>query len=134
MSIAPIVAQLLSTVPKSVAAGVVDMRTGELLDVHTTKTHPSQVLDMVALATHDLFEGPNISSIENTFKQIRGDQYEGRYFREIIVTSKNLLHIFARLEKQENLVLVVVAREHTNLALALMNTRTVAREAFVEGH
>lgn len=131
MSSADIVRDLLSSVPKAVAAGVVDMRTGELLDVHTTANHPQQVLDMVALATHDLFEGPNVSSIENTFKQIRGDDYQGRYFREIIVTSKNLLHIFARLHQDENLVAVVVAKEDTNLGLALVNTRAVVREATI---
>ncbi len=131
MSADAIVQSLMSNVPKAIAAGVVDMGSGMLLAIKTVDSHPQAVLDMVAAATKDLYEGDTVMNIENTFKKARGDSYSGHYFREIIVTSKNLLHIFARLEGQENVVAVVVARIDTNLGLALMKTREVASQAKV---
>lgn len=131
MSADTIVQSLMSSVPKAIAAGVVDMGSGMLLAVKTADSHPQAVLDMVAAATKDLYEGDTVLGIENTFKKSRGDSYAGHYFREIIVTSKNLLHIFARLETQESIVAVVVARIDTNLGLALMKTREVSSQAKV---
>jgi predicted regulator of Ras-like GTPase activity (Roadblock/LC7/MglB family) len=131
MSADAIVQSLMSNVPKAIAAGVVDMDSGMLLAIKTVDSHPQAVLDMVAAATKDLYEGDTVMNIENTFKKARGDSYSGHYFREIIVTSKNLLHIFARLDGQENVVAVVVARIDTNLGLALMKTREVASQAKV---
>lgn len=129
MSVDSIVQSLLADVPKSIAAGVVDMDTGMLLAVKTVDSHPQAVLDMVAAATKDLYEGDTVMGIEEIFRKSRGDTYQGRYFREIIVSSRNLLHIFARLDAHESIVLVVVARIDTNLGLAVMKTRQIAREA-----
>lgn len=129
MSVDSVVQSLLTNVPKSIAAGVVDMDTGMLLAVKTVDSHPQAVLDMVAAATKDLYEGDTVLGIEEIFRKSRGDSYQGRYFQEIIVTSKNLLHIFARLQAHESIVLVVVARIDTNLGLAVMKTRQIAREA-----
>ena len=57
MSVDTIVNSVISDVPKSVAAGVVDMGTGLLLGVKTVDEHPQDVLDMLAAATHELYEG-----------------------------------------------------------------------------
>lgn len=126
MSADNIVSAMITNVPKAIAAGVVDMGSGMLLAVKTVDSHPQAVLDMVAAATKDLYEGDSVMNIEKTFKKVRGDTYQGHYFREIIVTSKNLLHIFARLEQQENIVALVVARIDTNLGLALVKAREIA--------
>lgn len=131
MSVDAIVVNLLKDVPKAMAAGVVDMGTGMLLAVKTVDSHPQAVLDMVAAATKDLFEGDTVVSIENTFRQVRGDSFQGHYFREIIVSSRNLLHVFARLDSHESIVLCVVARIDTNLGLAVMKTREIAKAATI---
>lgn len=131
MSADLIVQAMLTNVPKAIAAGVVDMGTGMLLSVKTVDSHPQAVLDMVAAATKDMFEGDTVLGIENTFKKIRGDAYTGHYFREIIVSSRNLLHIFARLESNESVVAVVICRIDTNLGLALMKTREIATQGKV---
>jgi hypothetical protein len=131
MSADLIVQSMLTQVPKALAAGVVDMGTGMLLAIKTVDSHPQAVLDMVAAATRDLFEGDTVVNIENTFKKVRGDSYTGHYFREIIVSSRNLLHIFARLESNENVVAVVVCRIDTNLGLALMKAREIASQGSV---
>lgn len=126
MSVDTILTKTMKEVPKAVAAGVVDMSTGMLLGVKTVDSHPQEVLDLVSAATKDLFEGDNVTSIENTFKRMRGVQTNERYFKEIIVMSTNLVHIFARLKSMPSVVLVVVARSDMNLGLGLMKTRSIS--------
>lgn len=115
----------ISEVPKAVAAGLVDMDSGMLLAVKTVDSHPQAVLDMVASATHDLFQGDNVMNIENMFKQIRGVTTSEHYFQEIIVASTNLWHFFGRLKQQPTIVLIVVTRQDVNLGLVLMKCREI---------
>jgi len=125
MSAESIVKSLMGDVPKAVAAGVVDMGTGMLLHVSTVESHPQEVLDLVAAATKDLFEGDNVSMIEDTFKKIRGVESDERYFKEIIVTSTNLLHVFSRIKAAPTVIAIVICRVDTNLGAALMKTRAI---------
>ncbi|MCA9684450.1 MAG: hypothetical protein KC457_19810 [Myxococcales bacterium] len=125
MSVDTILMKTMKEVPKAVASGVVDMSTGMLLGVKTVDSHPQEVLDLVSAATKDLFEGDNVTAIEATFKRIRGVQTSERYFKEIIVTSTNLVHFFARLKSMSSVVVVTVCREDTNLGLALMKMRAI---------
>ncbi|BCB88148.1 hypothetical protein Psuf_054610 [Phytohabitans suffuscus] len=62
------------TVPECVAAGVVDMSTGMLLAVDTVDSHPSEVLDLLAAATFDMFQGRNVVMIEDIFKKRRASR------------------------------------------------------------
>ena len=59
-------------IPECVAAGFVDMSTGMLLGVKTIDTHPREVLDLVAAATADLFQGSTVTAIEKLFRKTRG--------------------------------------------------------------
>ncbi len=78
-------------VPECVAVGFVDMMTGMLLAVRTVDSHPQEVLDLVAAATADLFQGKSVSAIEKLFRKSRGQAEDGRhYFHEIVVFSENL--------------------------------------------
>lgn len=124
MSLENAIAKVVSSVPECVAAGVVDMNTGMLLGVKTVDSHPQEVLDLVAAATSDLFQGDNVVSIENMFKKTRGVKADDHhYFREIIVYSDNLLHIFQRGAKNDGIVLVAVCRKNANLGMALVKAR-----------
>ncbi|EDM76633.1 hypothetical protein PPSIR1_18227 [Plesiocystis pacifica SIR-1] len=123
MSVQSILTKTMNEVPKAVAAGVVDMSTGMLLGVKTVDSHPQEVLDLVSATTKDLFEGDNVTMIEDIFKRSRGVQSNERYFKEIIVMSTNLVHLFARLASLPSVVVVVVCRNDTNLGLALMKVR-----------
>lgn len=124
MSLDNAIAKVVTSVPECVAAGVVDMNTGMLLGVKTVDSHPSEVLDLVAAATSDLFQGDNVVTIEKMFKKNRGVRDDGHhYFREIIVYSDNLLHIFQRGAKNDGIVLVCVCRKNANLGMALVKAR-----------
>lgn len=113
-----------SQVPECLAIGYVDMSTGMLLGVRTVDTHPSEVLDLVAAATADLFQGANVTAIEQHFKNARGVPHDNRrYFKEILVFSENLLHVFMRGKKNQEHALVFVCRGNANVGMVLTKSR-----------
>ncbi len=125
MSLDSALAKVQNSVPECVAVGFVDMTTGMLLSVKTVDSHPQEVLDLVAAATGDLFQGTNVAAIENLFKRARGVKEDGHhYFQEIIILSDNLLHVFQRCKRNENLVLVTVCRISANLGMVLTKSRS----------
>ncbi|GFJ86507.1 hypothetical protein Prum_001490 [Phytohabitans rumicis] len=65
------VKELRQNVPDCVAAGMVDMSTGMLLAVDTVDSHPGEVLDLLAAATFDMFQGRNVVMIEEMFNKRR---------------------------------------------------------------
>ena len=102
-----------ASVPECVAAGYVDVASGMLLSMKTVDSHPRQVIDLLAAATADMFNGPNVTMIERLFKKARGLQDDGyHYFQEIIVNSENLIH-----------VALFVCRKTANLGMALTKAR-----------
>lgn len=117
----------MSSVPECVAAGYVDLSSGMILAVKTIDSHPTEVFDMLAAATADLFQGPNVVAIERIFHRARGltaDTHH-HYFQEIIVNSDNLVHVFLRGKRQMQ-VACFVCRKGANLGMVLTKARAVA--------
>lgn len=124
MSLDKAIQQACSQVPECVAGGYVDMTTGMLLGVKTVDSHPAEVLDLVAAATADLFQGSNVVSIEKAFKKSRGlPQDDNHYFQEMIVFSQNLIHIFMRGKKHNSHALVFVCRASANIGMVISKSR-----------
>lgn len=95
-----------------------------LLAVKTVDSHPREVLDLVAAATADLFQGTNVVAIERMFKRARGLKDDGHhYFQEMVITSDNLLHVFMRGKKHTEHAAVFVCRKNANLGMALAKAR-----------
>lgn len=113
-----------ASIPECVAAGYVDVASGMLLSLKTVDSHPQQVIDLLAAATADMFNGPNVSMIERMFKKARGLEDDGfHYFQEIIVNSENLIHVFLRGKTNPEYVAVFVCRKTANLGMALTKAR-----------
>ena len=111
-------------IPECVAVGYVDMSTGMLLGAKTIDSHPQEVLDLVAAATADLFQGPSVTTIEKLFRRSRGHGEDGKhYFNEILVMSDNLLHLFMRSKKNPSQAAVFVCRAAVNIGMALSKSR-----------
>ncbi|MFO0571420.1 MAG: hypothetical protein U0263_37670 [Polyangiaceae bacterium] len=124
MSLDAALTQVQQSVPECVAVGFVDIKTGMLLGIKTVDSHPQEVIDLVAAATGDLFQGNNVSTIESMFKKIRGvPDNNHHYFQEIIVLSDNLIHVFQRCKRNEDLVLCTVCRVSANLGMVLTKAR-----------
>ncbi len=129
MALDQAVKKSVANIPECVAIGYVDMNTGMLMSVQTVDSHPQEVLDLVAAATADLFQGQSVTTIERLFRKSRGQQENGvHYFREIVVFSENLLHLFIRSKKYPNQAAVFVCRATVNIGMALTKSRLVAGE------
>ncbi|MBV1874877.1 MAG: hypothetical protein KUG80_08845 [Gammaproteobacteria bacterium] len=114
----------VSNIPECVSAGYVDISSGMLLGVKTVDSHPNEVLELVAAATADMFEGTNVVAIEKMFKKSRGVDGDDHYFQEIIVNSENLIHIFIRSKLNQSQVFVAVCRNSANLGMVLSKSRS----------
>ena len=129
MSLDAALQKSVSEVPECVAAGYVDLSTGMLLAIKTVDSHPSEVLDVLAAATADMFQGPNVQLIESLFKKARGIANDAHhYFQEMIVMSDNLVHVFMRSKSNEEHVVGFVCRKSVNLGMALTKSRGVMPE------
>ncbi len=124
MSLENTLGQVVGTVPECVAIGYVDAASGMLLGMRTVDSHPREVIDLVAAATADLFNGPNVSMIEQLFRKARGLKDDGHhYFQELIVNSDNLIHVFLRGRQTPDYIAVFVCRRTANLGMALTKAR-----------
>lgn len=104
------------------------MATGMLLSVDTVDSHPPEVLDLLAAATLDLFQGRTVVMIEDVFKERRGVTSDQHYFQEVLVNSENLTHLFLRNTTSEDVVAVVVCRRSVNVGMLFAQARRVMRE------
>jgi len=124
MSLDKSLQQAVTDVPECVAAGYVDMASGMLLGAKTVDSHPAEVLDVVAAATAEMFQGTNVSLIESMFKKSRGLEDDGHhYFQEMIVMSDNLIRVFMRSKANEDHILVLICRKSANLGMILTKAR-----------
>lgn len=128
MSLDTALQKAVNSIPECVAAGYTDLESGMLLGIKTVDSHPREVIDLLAAATSDLFQGPNVKTIEQLFRQARGVQEDGRhYFQEIIVNSENLLHVFLRGKNQQQ-VGTFVCHKGANLGMVLTKARMAMPE------
>jgi hypothetical protein len=119
----------IAAVPECVAAGYVDLSTGMLLGIKTVDSHPQEILELLAAATADMFQGTNVVTIEKMFKKTRGLKDDGHhYFTEMVVNSDNLIHIFLRGKKNDEHVIGLVCRKSANLGMALTKARGLVPE------
>jgi hypothetical protein len=114
-------------VPDYVASGFVDMSTGMLLAVDTVDNHPREILDVLAAATADLFQGKNVTQIEALWNQYRGTE-GGNYFKEILVNSDNLVHLFLRSASNPEVTAVIVCTRQVSIGMLFAQARAVLKE------
>lgn len=115
-------ADILNNVPDCIATGWVDIRSGMLLEVHTADT-ADDGREIVTDATSNVLRGPLVMTIEAMFQRALGEATGGHYFREIVVMSNDLIHMFARCKRNTDQVLVVVTRISANLGALITRTR-----------
>lgn len=124
-----LVKSLRTEAPDCVASGVVDMATGMLLAYETVDNHPPEVLDLLAGATLDLFQGRTVLMIEDLWKERRGQSGdETHFFQEILVNSDNVTHLFVRMSQQQDVVAVVVCRKSVNVGMLFAQVRRVVQQ------
>ena len=114
----------IASIPECLAAGYIDLSSGMLLGIKSVDSQPTEVVELLAAATADLYQGANVRLIETIFKKARGLKDDNHhYFQEFIVNSDNLIHIFLR-GKNEEQVACFVCRKSANLGMALTKARS----------
>jgi len=114
----------IASIPECLAAGYIDLASGMLLGIKSVDSQPTEVVELLAAATADLYQGSNVRLIETIFKKARGLKDDNHhYFQEFIVNSDNLIHIFLRGKNQEQ-VACFVCRKSANLGMALTKARS----------
>ncbi|HEY6093722.1 MAG TPA: hypothetical protein VIU93_02095 [Gallionellaceae bacterium] len=113
----------VTSIPECLAAGYIDLASGMLLGIRSVDSQPQEVVELLAAATADLYQGTNVRMIESIFKKARGLKDDGHhYFQEIIINSDNLIHVFLR-GKNEEQVACFVCRKTANLGMVLTKSR-----------
>ncbi len=113
----------VTSIPECLAAGYIDLSSGMLLGIKSVDSQPTEVVELLAAATADLYQGSNVRLIETIFKKARGLKDDGHhYFQEFIVNSDNLIHLFIRGKNQDH-VACFVCRKSANLGMALTKSR-----------
>ena len=114
----------ISSIPECLAAGYIDLTSGMLLGIKSVDSQPTEVVELLSAATSDLFQGTNVKMIESIFKKARGLKDDGHhYFQEIMINSDNLIHVFIRGKKEEQ-VACFVCRKSANLGMVLTKSRS----------
>ena len=115
----------VTAIPECLAAGYIDLSSGMLLGIKSVDSQPAEVVELLAAATADLYQGANVRMIEEIFKKARGlkDDHH-HYFQEFIINSDNLIHVFIRGKNQDH-VACFVCRKSANLGMALTKARSV---------
>jgi hypothetical protein len=116
--------QGMLAVPDCIAAAYVDMSTGLLLGAKHMANYGDELLAVVAAATADLFQGQNVSAIEDLWRRYRRQAQDGKhYFQEFFVTSENTLHIFLRGKRYPNHAIVFICRKSANIGMVISKSR-----------
>ena len=114
----------ITSIPECLSAGYIDLSSGMLLGIRSVDSQPAEVVELLAAATADLYQGTNVRMIESMFKKARGLKEDGHhYFQEIIINSDNLIHVFLR-GKNEEQVACFVCRKSANLGMAITKARS----------
>jgi len=108
----------------ALACAVVDLRSGILLGIFNAAGYPSQLNDVVAAATLDLFRGPSIRRVAQMVQRQRGESAgEAGWLEEVQLTSRNNHH-FAKCSSSGAAVVVLVTRRSTSAGLGWARMRT----------
>lgn len=119
MSIETALNSTIETIPDCIAAGYVDMETGMLLGTSTADQDSAEVLEQLALAIANLFQGRGVKAFEDLLREAQIDETEHPGFGEIAVFSNDRLHIFLRTKEYPDHVVCYICRDSANVGLAL---------------
>ena len=119
MSIEKALASAIETIPDCIAAGYVDMETGMLLGVEVRDPQDTEVLENLALAVANLFQGRGVKAFETLLRTAGLEETEHPGFGEIAVFSGDRLHIFLRTREYPDHVVCYICRDSANIGLAL---------------
>lgn len=127
MSIDAALSSAMKTIPDCVAAGYVDMETGMLLGLQAAEGEHSDVLENLALAVANLFQGRGVIAFQELLRAAGAEDSDHPGFGEIAVFSDDRLHIFLRTQDYPDHVVCYICRDSANIGLALTKSHISLR-------
>ena len=109
----------IETIPDCIAAGYVDMETGMLLGAHAPDPQDQSVLDTLAIAVANLFQGRGVRGFETLLKSVGTEDAHNEGFGEIAVLTGDRINIFLRTPTYPDHVVCYICRSSANIGLAL---------------
>jgi hypothetical protein len=110
--------------PSCIAGGFIDLDQGKLVAMLAVEKYPKDKLDRLAGVTEDLFQGKNVVMTENIFKKARGrDAIHQHYFKEIVVTANDMIHVYLRGNANGNHIISFISKNQDNQVLSLTKAR-----------
>ncbi len=123
----------LQEVPECLAAAVVDTQMGILLAHATSVTIADEIIDMMSMALARQLRGRAVVNIERALGATHYGDAENRnhFFEELILFSRNNLHMIQRLDADEDLFFVTVVPNTVPIGMVLIKTHS-ARDSINE--
>jgi len=117
---------LRNTFPECLAAGLVDVSRREILHIATIEQRWREPIEKAASVAGELFERES-AAIPRPLLRSKGDREgdELRLVNEIIVLSRDVVHMFQRCKKQVGVVLVTACRATPNLGIIIAGSRSL---------
>jgi hypothetical protein len=110
--------------PLCIAGGYIDLDNKILLDMLTRGPESKDMLPRLVGITEDLFQGPNVTMIEQIFNKSRGSQDPDRHlFQEMVVMNEDLIHVFIRGKSFNNHIVTFIFEGEMNMGLSLSKSR-----------
>jgi hypothetical protein len=110
--------------PLCIAGGYIDLDNKILLDMLTRGPESKDMLPRLVGITEDLFQGPNVTMIEQIFNESRGSQDPDRHlFQEMVVMNEDLIHVFIRGKSFNNHIVTFIFEGEMNMGLSLSKSR-----------
>jgi hypothetical protein len=110
--------------PSCIAGGFIDLDRGNLVAMLAVEMYPKDKLDRLVGITEDLFQGKNVLMTENIFKKARGrDAINQHYFKEIVVTANDMIHVYLRGNANSNHIISFISKNQDNQVLSLTKAR-----------
>lgn len=124
MSAASAVRECMKEIPSALAVGLIDLSYGTLISVEFAQRHPEEIVDFLAPATKQVFDGHLSHTVEKHLSQTQGSN---ETFQEILIASKHVWHYFGRVADDPSVALAVIAGIDVRIGLLLVKARAVRK-------
>lgn len=119
MSLEPVLKEAMDKVAGCVAVGVVHLRNGMLLGQVTQNKQPTTVMQLLAGATGEMFEGPTTKRVQEAFRAANGKPEESYLWETIVGRTKRTIHCMYRAPSRPDVVVVFVCHANAGMGLAI---------------
>ena len=119
-------------IPGLVAAGFIDLDSGDWIALESTGPHPKEFLSYLAATTQAYFEGDAVRTIKTVLDEATDSPHPPREIEEIIIRSSGHFHFLQRLEDEPRVALGIVTTREPKLGLVRAVVKQVLEEPIDE--